>query len=111
MSYKILLGGVMAISSIGVALLFTSSTHETPVQEKEVTVELSQLERLILEIQESEEFKNETRLRAEARAMYQLSLDKQDEAVALSSRALETYQMAMTLENDWKINQTIVTQE
>ena len=108
MKSKILLGGVMIVSIAAIGyIVFGGSTIEVVAEPK--VVELTPLEELTKEIRDSVEFQNEVRLLAEARAMYQLSISKQDEAVVLAEQALATYQEAKSFENDWKINQTEIT--
>lgn len=101
---KILLGGVAVVSIVGIVV---SLTHLQSVEEVivEKVEELSELEVLVEEVKNSDAFQKETNLRAEARAMYQLSTYKQSEALELSEKALATYRMAMELENEWKVNQ------
>src|SRR6056297_2900352 len=108
MKQHILLGGVVVVSIVGIGfIVFGNSTVETKPTQEAQTVELTELEKLTEDIYNSSEFQNEVRLRAEARAMYQMSLAKQDEAVKLSEDALASYQMANTLENDWKLTQKL----
>lgn len=103
---KVLLGGIGAAFVVGIAIVAFSQAGNETVVVPEVKEEVTELELLTEEIMQSEDFKRESHLRAEARAMYELSTATQQEAVELSEKALETYREAMKMENAWKVNQT-----
>lgn len=90
-------GSILAVSSYG-----TEVEAEAPEpKEPELTV----VEKRVQLIQQSREFQQEQRLRATARAYFELSNETQAVAVNYSEKALATYKLANELENAWKIKQ------
>lgn len=55
----------------------------------------------------SQEFQEEMYKLAESRALFNMSLERQDEAVELSEKAIEAYRISNALANDWKQSHNI----
>tara|TARA_R100001143_G_C3344547_1_gene126038 strand:+ start:369 stop:695 length:327 start_codon:yes stop_codon:yes gene_type:complete len=108
------MGGVLLTLVVGVVMFLPAEqdVDNTNTQIVEDVVEVkTPLEVLKDEIYQSDDFQKEMQLMAEARAMYQLSKKKQDEAVSLADEALTRYKLANELENQWKLNQSEVIKE
>lgn len=89
-------GGVYILSKMG------STVEAAPAPAVE---ELTAEQKKINEVRESQDFQKEVELRAKARAYFELSKEKQEKAIKLSEKALETYREAQELENQWKLKQ------
>ena len=100
---------VMSVVVVVVALSSQLASVEVVENEPQVEViveeEKTEVEIRTENILHSAEFQKEIKALAESRALFEMSLERQDEAVELSERALETYRVSNELANVWKIKQ------
>lgn len=98
---------IIALLSICLGVIINSYISKDKVEYiyvKEAAEEIT-LNDIIVErttiILNSDEFRNEITALATARALYQLSLEKQDSAIDLSTMALESYKKSKLLAENW----------
>jgi len=93
---------VVALVIVSTLVVVYNNEDEVIINEPlPVVTELTPLEKRVEAIMQSEEFQVEIETLATARAMFEMSIEKQQEALQLSEQAKQTYDLAQSLEGDW----------
>ena len=74
---------------------------------EDVSVQVNPVDIKAEEIYNSQEFQDEMKTMALARAQFELSIEKQNEALLLSTQAKTNYDKAQSLESQWHKNKTV----
>jgi len=98
---SIIIATCIALVIVGVNVFSETET----VYVKQVKSEADVVAERIEAIYNSEEFESEMRALAEARALYEISNETQENAVALSERAMQSFQKNKAMNEAWYSNQ------
>lgn len=92
----IITAGIMIYTNITDDVVYVADNTNDTTEE-----EISPVVQRTLEIYNSSEFQEEMKVMATARAMFELSKEKQQEAIELSEQAMMAYQQSKGMADTW----------